>query len=363
MVISESDFRMILALEQDPLISLSELAEKTELSWPTVKKRFKLLIESQIIRHPTALFTPEKLGLERVSAFVTVPSMDAMRFLEESCKEHPYTLYRARTYSGGFGVFLQYNIPFGTKYYVEQFLEALQQEGYIKDFTLHHSTGYRGDSYPNLNRYNHKDGTWNFSWKAWLKFVHEVKPFNVLREVDKIDFSLIKPIHFEFLRDLSENASLKQADFMKTYSISRTAAFRYYNFVIENIISSIRLEYNRDNFDLTDTYLVIVDDFKLEEYKKLLEAMKQAPPPFRFSVDYTDDETLLIWTNLTPTLANEFIFELFEHYPNTRSYFLNTRDSGSASYLFYPDNFDFGKLEWKASKEYMVDRVLERLFK
>lgn len=354
---------MILALERNPLISLSDLAEETNLSWPTVKKRFNKLIESKIIRHPTALFHPETLGLVRLSAFVTIPSMEAMKFVENACMEHPYTLYRARTYSGGFGIFIQYNIPQNTHHLIDLFLSSLKQEGYLTDFTILPSIGIRGESYPNLNKYDHKTGTWIFSWSHWIDYIDELKPFNVLKEVDPIDLSLLKPIHLEFLKDLSGNAHLKQADFMKSYKISRTAAFRHYNFVMDHIVNSIRFEYNRENFDLTDTYLILIDDFEKESYKLLLEGIKQAPPPFRFSVDFTTEGTLIIWTNLTPTLANEFIFSLFAKYSTTRAYFLNTRDSGSSSYLFYPENFDFEQKIWKDSQKYMVDDVLDRLFK
>ncbi len=65
------DKKLLNLLQEDSSISLRELAEKVELSSPSVKKRIKKLEDSGIIRGYSALLDPEKVGND-VTAFVEV---------------------------------------------------------------------------------------------------------------------------------------------------------------------------------------------------------------------------------------------------------------------------------------------------
>ena len=89
----------------------AELAEKLNISWPTAKKKYENLKERGVIVNPIAIYYPEKIGLKRINVYCYVNSKEAMKIVERSCYEHPYTIYRGQVYCAAFGLFIQYNIP------------------------------------------------------------------------------------------------------------------------------------------------------------------------------------------------------------------------------------------------------------
>ncbi|MCE7742843.1 MAG: winged helix-turn-helix transcriptional regulator, partial [Candidatus Heimdallarchaeota archaeon] len=203
MSLNTSDLALILAMEEDPFITITSLANKLDLSRPTVKKRIENLKEAGMLSKPIALYNPEKIGLERKHVFASVSNKESLDIMEKACDEHPYTKYRARTFGGGFGIYMQYEIPPQTFKMLKEFLTTLGDAGIIKDYHVFESTGLRTVTYPDLNKFDSGNLTWDFSWENWFKSLKNYT-YSVKQNIKvKRDFSTYKPIHFSILRELT----------------------------------------------------------------------------------------------------------------------------------------------------------------
>ncbi|MCG3218805.1 MAG: Lrp/AsnC family transcriptional regulator, partial [Candidatus Heimdallarchaeota archaeon] len=167
MSLSRDEYEMILVLTSNPLMSMTELAEKLNISWPTAKKKYENLKERGILKTSLAQYLPEKLGLRRINVYCYVNSKEAMNIVERSCYEHPYTTYRGQVYCVSFGLFIQYNIPEGTDQNLVSFFDELKSKGHITKYRMFTSTGVRIETTPDIKRFDSQSSTWDFSWEDW----------------------------------------------------------------------------------------------------------------------------------------------------------------------------------------------------
>jgi hypothetical protein len=163
------------------------------------------------------------------------------------------------------------------------------------------------------------------------------------------------------LKDLTQNAAIKQTALMKKYSLSKSEISRRYNFVYSSYIDKIRLMYNREAFDLYETFLAISSSIEPVKLRQIYYGLLKNPPPFNFSFDILKNNRILIWSNMSPAQGTDFAFSLWSNYENVKAYALITKDEGSFSYHFYPLNYDHENNKWKDSEEYMVTEPLQRL--
>ncbi|MHA1911668.1 MAG: winged helix-turn-helix transcriptional regulator [Candidatus Kariarchaeaceae archaeon] len=370
MTLSRNEYEMILTLTSDPLMSMTELAEKLNISWPTAKKKYESLKERGILRTPLAQYIPEKLGLRRINVYCYVNSKEAMKIVERSCYEHPYTTYRGQVYCSAFGLFIQYSIPEGTYQNLVSFFDELKSKGYISEYKMFTSSGVRIETTPDIKRFDSETSTWDFSWEDWLSFENNKYDSEETFSPPEIndDFSEFKENHFKVLRAFTSNGALTQSELKKMFNLSRTEAHRQYNYVIDNYIKNVRIRYARKIFDLTETFLVICKNIDKETRDQLYYAIKKDPPPFLLAIDFLEDGGVLIWGTMSPIQGNNFAFSIWEKCSDVKIFTLNVMDRDSAPYssatfYFYPENFDFEKMEWKVSKKYMVDEPMQRLEK
>ncbi|MHA1400875.1 MAG: Lrp/AsnC family transcriptional regulator [Candidatus Heimdallarchaeaceae archaeon] len=361
--ISLKDFTILLELETNPFISISELAKKLNLSRPTTAKHIQRLKENRIIKETIAIYEPESLGLQRISVLTSVPSFKALNILEKACWEHPYTFYRARTYGGEYGIFMQFNIPPNTDTRLQEFLIKLKQMGFLTDFRMFKSKGIRAHSSHDLSRYNYESSNWKFSWEEWFSTLHK-NPSNLPEPIlPTNNYSNFKKSHFEVLRLLNQNAEIKQIEISEKLKISKTEAHRQYKYVMDNYVSQVRLVYDRDNFYLTETYLAIGSFVTPERQAQIYHQLKNHPPPFQSAYDILNDNQIIFWANMSLNQANSFIFSIWQTLQHVKIYILSTKMRGSAIYWFYPPNFDFENMKWRDSRDYMVKEPIERLLK
>ncbi len=357
------DFNLILALQSNPLISLNELAQKVNTSWSTVKKRYNRMVKDGIIGDPVAIYKVEKLGLVRVSVIAKVWTIELLKKLELASDIHPYTHYRARFFGEHFGLLMQFDIPNNVEAQENLklfFDELLMRQNIIYDYDMLISSGLRTVSYPDLTKFDNETQNWNFSWNDWFSSVHEETSIE-FDEIERIDYADLSPIKLKFLRTITSNGAIKQAELKEMYKMSRTETHRNYNFVLNNLVSSIRLNYNREVFDLTETFFVQISSLSKTDKTLLYYLFKKNPPPFSMALDLIANDKALIWGNLTPRQSNEFLFLLWETFPSIQSFRLDTRSNESMIYWFYPPNFDFESNDWKSSHDYMVDIPVKEL--
>jgi DNA-binding Lrp family transcriptional regulator len=356
--LNSEDFAILLALESNPFMPMTELAELLGVTRVTAKKRVEDLKKREIIRKPIAMYDPKALDLHRVNVYAQVESLEKLKILELACDEHPYTHYRVRAYGGGFGLHIQFEIPRGTYSHLKVFFEELRKKGITKEQRLCVSTDVRTDAFADLTRYNSKLSKWNFSWSEWFDSLEAftVKLPKVTKE--SIDYSKFNASHFKILRMLTSDGSLKQTDIKEKLGLSKTQAYREFNYVVSNYIYDIRFMYNREIFDLTETYIAFGTDISPKSVSQLYHGFKNNPPPFRSFIDILENNAILFWATMSPAQASSFAFSIWKKLKNVEIYTLDTKTS--EMYWFYPDNFDFEKMNWKTSKEYIVHEPLER---
>ncbi len=358
------DMELLLALVEDPTISITELAEKLKLSRPTVKARLDNLKERGMIRKPIVLYKPETLGLERKHVLVEVSSKESIKLLEDSCDTHPYTVYRARTFGGKFGLYMQFEVPPNTLGLLKEYFQILKQKKYINTFRIYESSGLRQISYPDLEKFNSETLSWNFSWDKWFRKLKSYPTSHDKTTENTSIYTNYKPIQFKILRELTSNASnatKKQSELKEKFNLSKTDAHRHYNYVMDNYVDKVRLLIDKRSFNLTETYIAVASSVTQERKNQLYNLMKDNPPPFHVSLDILKGTNLFMWGNMSASQASEFAFSIWNTLQNVEVYILNTKDKGSRNYWFYDENYDFDNKCWKTSSEYMVKEPLSNL--
>ena len=81
MKIDDTDLKILILLQEDGRIAASHIADKLDISIPTVTERIKKLQESGIIQGIHAVLDPKKLDLD-VSALITVISESSIHYKE-----------------------------------------------------------------------------------------------------------------------------------------------------------------------------------------------------------------------------------------------------------------------------------------
>ena len=81
MKIDDTDLKILNLLQEDGRIAASHIADKLDISIPTVTERIKKLQESGIIQGIHAVLDPKKLDLD-VSALITVISESSIHYKE-----------------------------------------------------------------------------------------------------------------------------------------------------------------------------------------------------------------------------------------------------------------------------------------
>ncbi|MHA2099686.1 MAG: Lrp/AsnC family transcriptional regulator [Candidatus Kariarchaeaceae archaeon] len=359
--IDQKDLAILLALESNPLMSTKDLAKELKTSWPTTKKRFTEITNRGIIKNPLGIYNPEALGLRKISVIVNPIGYEGLIKFEKVIREHPYIHYRARLIGSLIGVFLQFDIPIEdiAKENLIIFIEKLVDLNVIRSFVFYESSAVRFEVYPQLSKFDLDTLSWNFSWKKWFDKLDSFPTSYDFKTTERENFENFTPLRFDILKTLSSNAGLKQAELMDMFNLSRTEAHRHYNYVKNTLIQEIRLNYNRDFFELTETYLIVIENNSNEEQGILYNAIKDAPPPFRFAIDILADGKTILWGNMSLNQINDFLLNLWKRFQDIQIFRLNTRDSGSAIYEFYPPNFDFEEMNWRIDRNYMVEEPLK----
>ena len=358
-VLRKQDIIILLAYISDPFVSITEIASTLGVTRTTARKRVESLKRREIIRSPIAVYSPYSLGLRRLNVIAHVDSLENLEKLVLACNEHPYTHYRTRLLGGAIGLFIQFDIPENTVALIETFLQELEQNNIIQNFTLYPSTGIRKEVYANIKRFNFELSRWDFTWENWFESLENESISLPEKRKINTNFEKFQANHFQILRMLTANSELMQTEIMEKLPLSRTQAHREYNYVMDNYVDSIRTIYNREIFNLTESYLLVAKDLSEKFIARLFSAMNNNPPPFRFALDHIENNQLICWGNFTSIRAINLAYKLWEVTDKVELYTLDTRFS--RLYWFYPDNFDFQTHQWRISKDYVVDKPLKTI--
>ena len=356
------DLKIIFALEEDPTITITDLAKKLNISRPTIKTHLEKLKDAGMLRKPIALIKPEKMGLERKHIFVSVPNLESLEILEKSGDEHPYTRYRARTFGGTFGLYMQFEIPPKTDNLLREFFQILKEKKFVNDFKTFSSTGVRIESYPDINKFNQDNLSWDFSWESWFNNLKNYSYTIKQSKEEPLEKSEYKPIHLNILSELSyEGGKHTQTELKDKFRLSKTEAHRQYSKVIEQYVDRFRLLYDRKSFNLTETCLAIANLVDSKTQGRIFNQIKENPPPFHFRLELLENANVIMWGSMSTLQADQFAFSAWKKLKNLEMYILSTQFGRARLYYFHPDNFDFDSQDWIKTHKYIVDEPIQRL--
>ena len=139
MELKSEDFAILLALSQDPFMSMSELSRQIKVPEPEATERYAFLVAEGIIKNPIAIYKPESLGLQRVHINTILPNYSCLEVMEELCTAHPFTHYRSRIFGGSLGLFILFDIPIGTKNNIELLFNKLLEQKIVSSYEIYES--------------------------------------------------------------------------------------------------------------------------------------------------------------------------------------------------------------------------------
>ena len=90
---------LLIAVQENPLGTIDELAKRVGISKPTATKRLEILHGRNKYFIVNPLLDYHNLGLEAVDLLVDVSDHEGILLLEKTATSHPYTAYRGRCYS------------------------------------------------------------------------------------------------------------------------------------------------------------------------------------------------------------------------------------------------------------------------
>ncbi|MFX1335830.1 MAG: winged helix-turn-helix transcriptional regulator [Promethearchaeota archaeon] len=362
-MISPEDYRIVLKLESNPLISYSDLADELGVSWPTAKRKLKDLKSRGVIRTPVALYNARNLALQRLTVIWSLETIDDLTWMEKFCDIHPYTHYRGRGYANGFILFAQFDVPPEAVPLMNEVMEILSKETYFIKSSFLLSSGYQAESFPNLNFYDPLQNKWNFTWVEWLRLLTDQNDYlPSFSDSKRISLEKWDPIDFKILREITKNPEIKQAELMRLFNLTRTNTHIKYNLVHDNLISSVRSRFDRILFNLVNTRVFWVPTSDKKTTNRFFNLITESPPPFRFGMDILQNNGFLLWGGALPSFQeHQLAFSIWKLFQSFNAYTLDTSVNASTIYWFYPENFDFTTHYWKIDRQYVLEKPLEEL--
>ncbi|MFW9851328.1 MAG: Lrp/AsnC family transcriptional regulator [Candidatus Thorarchaeota archaeon] len=363
MSLKREEYVILKHILKEPVIPYSKLAEKSDLSPPTVKKRIEILLKDKVIKSFHAEYHSESLGLESHIFLLRVDSIDKYRIVERILDYHPYLVVRQRCYGGITGIFLKVHIPSGS---INKFLSFLN---YLKDNDLiveivHSTTIGRGiKTRIDLSYWDPQNRRWTFKWDIWKKNIDSVdyipqfdyfqrisreKPKNVLKNLNYIDFQILE----QLVRDPTQ----KYVNLSKQLHIPQYTISRHKKFLSKYVIRNYLVDFDKSFFGLEDE-LVFKAICSQRAMSKIIYLLQNLDLPFES--DFRDTEKGFLWKILLPPKDKlELINLLWSLFPDLQIMMLDPQTT--VTKLFNPDNYSFVDQSWKDSEEYMVNQVLEK---
>jgi len=363
MSLKREEYVILKHILKEPIMPYSRLAEKSDLSPPTVKKRIESLLKDKVITSFHAEYHSESLGLESHIFLLRVDSIDKYRIVERILDYHPYLVVRQRCYGGITGIFLKVHIPSGS---INRFLSFLN---YLKDNDLiaeivHSTTIGRGiKTRIDLSFWDPLNRKWIFKWDIWKKNIDSVdyipqfdyyqrisreKPKNVLRSLKYIDFQILE----QLVRDPTQ----KYVNLSKQLNIPQYTISRHKKFLSKYVIRNYLVDFDRSYFGLEDE-LVFKAICSQRAMSKIIYLLQNLVLPFES--DFRDTEKGFLWKILMPPKDKlELINLLWSLFPDLQIMMLDPQTTVTKQ--FNPDNYSFVDQSWKDSEEYMVNQVLEK---
>jgi len=352
MVIEERDLQILIALQQKPLASASELARAVGLSTPTIISRLNFLQEKKEYYSVIADLNPTTLELEIIDVLLEIDKLSNVEFFERVvCYNHPFTLFRIRCLGKSNGLYVQFRIPMNTKSLLLELLEYLKAKGTIQDYFIPTLLTNALTIYTraNLANWEPKMMHWLFNWDTWFsrfqaissqKLVNENNP-SLLNKIDALDIAL--------LAELTMNARRKNTEIMAAQKLDKKAVgfpqkiSRKLAFLKEKVVSQYRVFLRWEPFEIYNSFLAL-GECSRETAFKIQNMLALIPIPFESTYKLT--EKGFLWYIRCPAThfsnLSEFLWKVSK---KVDFYFLDYKKA--EFYGLWKEVFDTHTHRWK----------------
>jgi len=164
----EEDVKILDLMAKDALASVSQIAQKTGLSLPTVQKIVRDL-ERKANVWPFMVVDTNRFGVTGFLLMVKTRTGLAPEVAEEMWKI-PYCGRIYRTY-GRMDQLAYFNIPLGNETFIHEFASQLKRSGIVEDFRWHRIREFHYGFNPRY--YSPAMGEWNVYWDEWGLWLKE----------------------------------------------------------------------------------------------------------------------------------------------------------------------------------------------
>ncbi|MHA1218039.1 MAG: winged helix-turn-helix transcriptional regulator [Candidatus Heimdallarchaeaceae archaeon] len=363
MSLRNDEYLILQHILKDPIIPYSRLAEKINLSSPTIKKRIDSLLEENVISSFHAEYHPESLGLESHIYLLKINSIDKYLIVEKILDFHPYLVVRQRCYGGITGIFLKIHIPIGSLNNFNNFLNYLVDSDLVEEIVLSSTIGQGIKTRIDLSYWDPTNSKWFFKWDMWKKnidVVDYVSKFDyyqkISREKPKNVLNQLKYLDFQILKELAHDPTQKYADVSKQLDVPQYTLSRRKKFLSKNVIRNYLVEFDKSFFGLEDE-LVFKAICSQRAMSKIVYLLRELTLPFES--DFRETVRGFLWKILLPPKEKLELFNiLWSLFPDLQIMMLDPHTTVTKE--FNPDNYSFIEQSWRDSEDFMISQVLEK---
>ncbi len=358
--LSREYLSLLIALQEKPLGTIEELAEKTDASNPTVAKRLREL-EAKLFFYVKPILKEQSLGLELIEVMVEPSDYQSLKFLEKLGDDHPYTAYRGRCFGKMNGLHMQFRIPYGTKALIDELFNSLVTESKVIQYTILPTENcYSTYTSMRIKGWDSEAMTWKFDWNDWFK-----KKVSITSPQDSNQSTTKSPDWFDkkdayILHELMRNSRRKNLDIIERIQrqgveITPQTFSRRIQRMKDECIQTFVMDCDPGIFDIYNTVLIRgqADDGHINE---LWSRLKKVQIPFASTFKICGNE-LSWWIRLQSSHLSTLISNIYAKFQSMSVCLVDY--SHTKVYYLWPETYDEDNNQWRTDREFMIDSLLK----
>ncbi|MHA1127200.1 MAG: winged helix-turn-helix transcriptional regulator [Candidatus Heimdallarchaeota archaeon] len=373
-MIDAKDLEILLYIQAKPLATLSHIAQHIGMSVSNISTRLnRLETEQKLFNGVQIDLQNDALELDLFDFFFHVKDSKSLVLLEKKFGHyHPYLRYRARCNGHKNGLYLQFRAPKEGLNYIEELSSILVDKGVLENYQyIKRAPNFEPIKVSSsLRSWNPEKKTWEFDWARWRENINDssstktpnVEPVkSILAELTELDVKL--------LAELTLDARSKNVDVIKKIGLqlepgTAQKVSRRIRYLKEKAIKNYRINLQWSQFFLYQS--IIVRGYNGNgNANKIYNYIKDCDEedirfPFRCNYFLADDG-FFWYVRAPPAHLSEFTNFIWDICPDFELYTLDYKNS--QVYGFWDQTFDAERKAWKVSYEFMIDKVLNKMFK
>ncbi|MHA2272271.1 MAG: winged helix-turn-helix transcriptional regulator [Candidatus Hodarchaeales archaeon] len=372
------DYRLLIALQEEPLASYKALAAELEISPPTAKRRLEQLVlaidpdtpkgEGTIV---SADLNLQSLEMQIVDVFLDVDTHQNLVDLERLISEYPYAAYRVRRFGPARGLYIQVRQPYAARGILLELLSFLKDAEMIRGFSLPQLIGAPVRTFPKLAAWQPNSLTWDFDWLFWEEALESSSddPYGLNSASEgKSYLNRVKTIDIGILTMLTENARQTQAYMLErlpkvmdqhsdVQDVASRTFSRHVQFVRDHLVASYRVHLDWRVFDISQA--ILFEGVATREFMgRLYNHLATSNFPFTSIFKLTSENSFTWYVRTSPAHFSKAIDFLWKNCTDLQIHFLDY--ASSFMYYFWPKTWNPETRAWKVFRDFLITEPLER---